>query len=119
MKLLADVNIEKPIIDYLKGIGYDIKWIPDYNCQMKDEDLIDMANREKRILLTNDKDFGGLVFFQKKISPGIILLRIKSQNVDHKIQVLSKLFERYKNKITGNFVVLSKEKIRIILMGDR
>jgi hypothetical protein len=39
-KFLADVNIEKPLIDFLLKQGYDIKWIPDIDCGMNDEDLL-------------------------------------------------------------------------------
>jgi predicted nuclease of predicted toxin-antitoxin system len=63
IRFLADVNVEKPIVDYLSGNGYDIKWIPDYNCEMLDDRLLSLANTEKRILITNDKDFGELAFF--------------------------------------------------------
>ena len=62
IKFLADVNVEKPLVDYLSNQGYDIKWIPDYNCEMFDEDILQLANKEKRILITNDKDFGDLIF---------------------------------------------------------
>jgi predicted nuclease of predicted toxin-antitoxin system len=65
IKFLADVNVEKPLVDYLLKEGYDIKWIPDYDCEMLDEDLLQLANREKRIFVTNDKDFGDLIFLQK------------------------------------------------------
>jgi predicted nuclease of predicted toxin-antitoxin system len=61
LKFIADVNIEKLIVDYLKENGYDVKWIPDYNCEILDEDLLKLANLEKRILITNDKDFGCVV----------------------------------------------------------
>jgi len=73
IKFLADVNIEKPLVDYLSKQGYDIKWVPDYNCEMSDEDLLQLANEEKRIFITNDKDFGDLIFLQKKLSVGTIL----------------------------------------------
>jgi len=73
MKLLADANIEKGIVDCLLRFGFDVKWIPDYNCEMDDAALLTMANNEKRILITNDKDFGELVFLKKQISVGIIL----------------------------------------------
>jgi hypothetical protein len=44
IKFLADVNIEKPLVDYLLKQGYDIKWVPDYNCEIPDEDLLQLAN---------------------------------------------------------------------------
>ena len=73
IKFIADVNVEKPIIDYLLTEGYDVKQAPDYNCEILDEDLLEYATVDKRILITNDKDFGELVFLQKRLSTGIIL----------------------------------------------
>lgn len=66
IKFVADVNVEKAIVDYLLEEGYDVKWIPDYNCEMLDEELLHLSNKEKKILITNDKDFGELIFLQKK-----------------------------------------------------
>ena len=54
IKFLADANIEKRIVECLLSFGFDVKWIPDYNCEMDDADLLTMATNEKRILITND-----------------------------------------------------------------
>jgi predicted nuclease of predicted toxin-antitoxin system len=86
IRFLADVNTEKPLVDYLLKQGYDIKWVPDHNCQMLDEDLLQLANQEKRIFITNDKDFGDLIFLQKKVSAGTILFRVKGQKSQEKIK---------------------------------
>jgi predicted nuclease of predicted toxin-antitoxin system len=75
LKFLADVNIEKVLVEYLARTGFDVKWIPDYDCHMKDEELLQLANDEQRLLITNDTDFGELIFLQRKISSGIILLQ--------------------------------------------
>lgn len=79
LKFVADVNLEKPIVDWLLQSGYDVKWIPDYDRTMTDEKLLQFATSEGRILVTNDKDFGEMTFRQKKLSTGIILFRIKGQ----------------------------------------
>jgi len=112
MKFLADVNVEKQIIDYLKKSGYNILWVPDLDCRMIDEKILEVANKEKRILITNDKDFGDIIFRQKHISTGIILIHIKDQNTQHKLRLLQKLLLAY--GIYGNFVVLTEKKVRII-----
>ena len=119
IKFLADVNIEKPLVDFLSKQGYDIKWIPDYDCEMPDEDLIQLANREKRILITNDKDFGDLIFLQKRMSAGTILFRVKGQNSQDKIKLMKKLLMGYKDKLLNHYMVITKLKIRIIPLGDK
>ena len=113
LKFLADVNVEKDIVELLRAFGFDVLWIPDYNCRMNDEELLNLANKEDRILVTNDKDFGEIIFLQKKVSAGIILIRVKGQNIGKKIRSLKKLLKYYVDRISGNFVVISDKRIRI------
>ena len=119
IKFLADVNVEKPLVDYLSKQGYDIKWIPDYNCEMLDEDVLKLANGEKRILITNDKDFGDLIFLQKKLNVGTILFRVKGQKSQEKIKLMKKLLMGYRDKLLNHYIVITKAKIRIIPLGDK
>src|SRR4030066_429644 len=118
IKFIADVNVEKPIVDYLLENGYDIKWIPDYNCEILDEGLLSLANNEKRILITNDKDFGELTFLQKKLSAGIILFRVKGQSSQDKVKLIKKVLGNYGGKLFNNFTVITKKKIRIAPVED-
>ncbi len=118
IKFLADVNVEKAIVDYLLESGYDVKWIPDYDCEILDENLLNLANVEKRILITNDKDFGELIFLQKKLSAGIILIRVKGQRAQDKVRLIKKLLQNYKNKLLKHFIVITKKSIRFALMED-
>jgi len=118
IKFLADVNVEKPLVDYLSKQGYDIKWVPDYNCEMPDEGLLQLANEEKRIFITNDKDFGDLIFLQKKLSVGTILFRVKGQKTEEKIKLMKKILMGYRDKLLNHYIVITKAKIRIIPSGD-
>jgi len=118
IKFIADVNVEKAIVDYLTENGYDVKWIPDYNCKILDEDLLNLANAEKRILITNDKDFGELTFLQKSLSVGIILLRVKGQCAEDKVKLIKKLLNNYSDKLLNHFIVITRKKIRIISMEE-
>jgi predicted nuclease of predicted toxin-antitoxin system len=118
IKFLADVNIEKGIVECLLKYGFDVKWIPDYNCEMNDADLLAMANNEKRILITNDKDFGELVFLRKQNTFGIILIRVKEQNTTEKVALLEKLILNHKKKIPNHFILISKNRFKFIPMED-
>jgi len=118
IKFLAEVNVEKPLVDYLSKQGYDIKWVPDYNCEMPDEGLLQLANEEKRIFITNDKDFGDLIFLQKKLSVGTILFPVKGQKTEEKIKLMKKILMGYRDKLLNHYIVITKAKIRIIPLGD-
>jgi len=114
LKFLVDVNIEKPIINFLIKKGFDIKCVVDIDKKMTDYSVCEIANTEQRVLITNDKDFGEIVFFQKRISSGIILLRIKGRDASEKILLLEKLLDNHYGKIINHFVVITKEKFRFI-----
>lgn len=116
IKFIADVNLEKPVIDFLRENGYDVLWVPDYNCEISDKDLLVLANTQNRVLLTNDKDFGEITFLQKKLSAGIILFRVKEQNAQDKIILIKKLLQNYGEKIVNHFIVINKDRIRFVPM---
>ncbi|HAB53584.1 MAG TPA: hypothetical protein DCE80_15660 [Ignavibacteriales bacterium] len=63
-------------------------------------------------MLTNDKDFGEIVFRQKLVSSGIILFRIKGQDTREKIKLLREVLISHKDRMSNRFVVIAKEKVR-------
>ena len=76
-------------------------------------EILNSAFKESRIIITNDKDFGNLVFKQKLKSKGIILLRLHDQSSKAKIVAIENLLDNYLNKLSNNFVVVSPSGIRI------
>lgn len=57
MRLLADENFPKPIIDELCAGGYDVWWARTECAGARDIFLLELAEAEARIVLTLDKDF--------------------------------------------------------------
>lgn len=82
--------------------------------EQMDDSILKKANTEKRILITNDKDFGELIFRKQKIHKGVILLRLKDEQTVNKISVLKRLLKHYKNRLINNFIVVTETTIRII-----
>ena len=78
MKFLIDESVEKPIVDWLRDQKYDVMYVAESSSGITDEEVIKLANCESRILITNDKDFGELIFRQGRITQGILL------NASHK-----------------------------------
>lgn len=58
MKFLADENFARPVVVAIKKLGYSVKTIQQKNLQgSSDETVTNIALKEKRIVLTFDKDF--------------------------------------------------------------
>lgn len=114
MKFLADVNIESLIVKHLRKLNYDVKWMLEEDPFVKDEDILEISFKEKRVLLSNDKDFGELVFKENRNVFSVILLRFPQDDVELKVEVIDNLINRYKEKIEHKFTVISKNKVRFL-----
>lgn len=113
MRFLADENIEQPIIDYLLSCGHDILSVGDIAPGASDEKLLQLANSEKRILLTNDKDFGELVYREGRVSSGIVLLRLSKESGTEKVAILSHILPLVSDKLQQHFTVLGEGIVRL------
>jgi len=112
MEFLADENVEKPIVDMLRNKGHDVLYISEFMKRSVDEQLLEQANLESRILLTNDKDFGELVYLQGRKSSGIILMRFVSEKSSVKVSFMEQLINNYAYRLKNHFTVIDEAKIR-------
>lgn len=81
MRLCANENIPRECVERLRSAGHDVLWIQELAAGASDISVLQFAQKEGRILLTCDKDFGELVYRQgKSASAGIVLIRISSSN---------------------------------------
>ncbi len=72
-----------------------------------------LALREGRILLTEDKDFGQLVFAAGTKSVGVVLVRFPVSARSTLGARMLDLVRKHADRLTGSFVVLQPERIRI------
>ena len=78
MKFLADQDVWQATIDLLISSGHDLVTAKELGMsKSSDEDVLSQAYRDKRILITRDKDFGHLVFAGNTPCSGVILLRVR------------------------------------------
>ena len=66
------------MIRALRESGYDVLSVSEISPRAEDSGVIEPAVKDKRILLTEDKDFGPLVYAHGQKTGGVILLREKS-----------------------------------------
>ena len=74
MKLLLDENVPKSVYKELQKRGYEVAHIIYLKRGIKDREVIEIANRENRIIITLDEDF---IHLSKFINTKIILIRKK------------------------------------------
>ena len=74
-QFLADENIPKGTVDLLRRQGVDIVSVTKFSSGKSDAEVLDLANQTGRVIITFDKDFGQLIFKEKRKTKGLILLR--------------------------------------------
>ncbi len=114
MKFLLDANVEYRLAHFLVSLGYDVKTIAyDYPAYLSDETVLSCAVEEKRILITNDRDFGELIFRQHLPHTGIILFRLKNfKDITEKLHWLEILLHTYRNDL-HHYLVVTQHGVRI------
>ena len=79
---------------------------------MTDDDILAKALTENWILITNDKDFGEMVFRERRTHHGVVFMRLDDERATNKIEVLRRLLEGYTEKLPEQFVVVTETKVR-------
>jgi len=84
MRFLVDECTGPAVAQWLRLQNHDVVSVFDEIRGADDRDIIKKANEQNRILITNDKDFGDLVFREKKPHKGVILLRLYDERLQTK-----------------------------------
>jgi len=53
--------------------------------------------------VTNDKDFGDLVFRSGMALHGVLLLRLRDESAANRVRVVKSVLERYADRLPGHF----------------
>ncbi len=86
MRLLADECIPAPIVHRLRAEGFDVAYVLEDDPGTDDPDVLD---RERRLLLTEDRDFGQLVYAKRRPAPfGVVYLRLHGVTLDDAIEAV-------------------------------
>ena len=112
-RFLADESVDFLIVTHLREDGYEVEAIVEINPSINDEEILEMANHLKVILITEDKDFGELTYRLKKPNQGIILIRLSGMESEEKVEKVRLVFENYLGELRNRFTVISKNKVRI------
>src|SRR5262245_46591779 len=113
MRFLADEGCDFAVVRALRATGHDVMAILEVSPQAEDDTSIDLAVYEQRILLTEDKDFGQLVYASARTTSGVILMRFPGNVCATLPKVVLDLVEEKGERLIGCFVVVQPGRIRI------
>lgn len=112
MKLLLDTCISGSAVAPLKAAGHDVTWTGHWPTDPGDEEILALAYREGRILVTLDKDFGELAVVRGQAHAGIIRLVVLS--VSQQAPTCMMVLNRYGGELqSGGIVTVEPGRIRV------
>jgi predicted nuclease of predicted toxin-antitoxin system len=107
-----DECVDAELVAILRRSGHDVVYMTDVEPRAPDTEVMDRATREQRLLLTEDKDFGDLVFREARPVPGIVLLRIETAHRLLKGRRLQAAIERFGETLFGHYTVIESARFR-------
>ena len=113
MNLLADESVDKLIVDELRQNGHSVLYIAEFAPSIDDETVLHQANQNHALLLTQDKDFGELVFRQGLVHMGVVLIRLSGLSLSAKATSVSTVLANHEDELLEAFSVISPGRVRI------
>ncbi|MFQ6057593.1 MAG: DUF5615 family PIN-like protein [Anaerolineae bacterium] len=113
LRFLVDVNVGQAIVECLHRAGYDAVAVRDLDPRMDDVDILALAVRERRIIVTMDTDFGELVYHSEQPHAGVLLLRMPGARRDEKVRIMERILAQHADKLAGHFCVYQRGRLRI------
>lgn len=114
LKLLVDECVARPLVAALRRRFSDTISVAEVAPGARDRDVLDWAIRERRAVVTEDYDFGELVFRSGLAAEAIVIVAPGSLGFDivaDAEQVASRIFE-LSNTLRGSLTILERTRTR-------
>lgn len=112
--ILADQCVGIPILQALQGAGFDVGRSSDVlPASAPDTDVLALAVRQERILLTEDTDFGEMVVRMGLSALGIIRLDFKGLSRSERVERAVNAVRQIGDQAKGALVTVGPKRIRI------
>jgi predicted nuclease of predicted toxin-antitoxin system len=113
MRFLIDHSALARLRLFLEQQGHDVTRIgTDYPHDLPDMDVLAVALREARILITNDRDFGELIFAQRQPHAGVIYFRLSTNRLTAYVARMTDVLTNHVHELDA-FLVVTDRTIRV------
>jgi predicted nuclease of predicted toxin-antitoxin system len=115
----VDECIDDGLVSHLRAAGHDVVYMAEVAPTVSDTEVMLRAQTEQRILLTEDKDFGDLVFRHGRSVPGLVLSRIDPAMHELKRVRLDAAIRQFGENLLGRYTVVEEARFRSRPLAQR
>ncbi len=110
-----DENLPVDVATFIRKAGYDAQTVLEEDlCGTSDNNLIEVCQAESRILVSLDTDFSNILSYPPGAYCGMIVLRLRRQNLSHVMAAMSRIAPFFeKEDIVGRLWIVEEKRIRV------
>ena len=113
MRFLADENIPTASVALLRSAGFDVASVIELHRGLSDPDVIALARRLGRVLISFDSDIGERIFRAgDPAPPGVLYLRFAQSDPEEAGRVVRALVRSDVGEVAGRFVTCRRGVVR-------
>jgi len=113
MRFLADENVPRVVIERLRTEGHDVISVVEAKPSAPDDEILNVAEADGRILITGDRDFGEMVVRQRFELRGVLLLELDRLTNAMRADTVAQVVSAHAERLVGNLVVIEPGRIRV------
>jgi predicted nuclease of predicted toxin-antitoxin system len=113
LTILADESCDFSFVRTLRAKGFDVKAIAEMMPGASDLQVLELGFKERRVIITEDKDFGEWVFAQKRPTTGVVFLRYPIETRAQISLAIVELMNEHGARLKDRYVVLEPGRARI------
>ena len=112
MDFLADESCDFVVVRALRAKGHNVAAVSEIASGSADEAVVVLALQDRRVLLTEDKDFGQIVLASGKRQIGVVLMRFGVSARPALAAAVLESVDRLGDRLARAFVVIEPGRIR-------
>ena len=112
MRFLADESCDFGVVLALRTAGHDVVAIAEVSPREEDDSVMKRALPEQRIVVTEDKDFGQLVYANRQATGGVLFLRFPARARTTIAKTVVDIVGRQGERLKGKFTVVQPGRVR-------
>jgi len=112
VRFLADESCDFSVVRALRGAGHDVVAVAELWPRAEDTVVMERAVRGARILITEDKDFGHLVYAKMRKTGGVMLIRFPAGSRGSLVDTVLNVVQARGTRLVGSFTVLQPGRVR-------
>jgi uncharacterized protein with PIN domain len=113
VEFVADESCAGPVIRALREAGHDVIAIAGSAKGASDETVIERAFDQGRVLITEDRDFGELVYARKRSSAGVVFVKFPSRARQLKPAAVVEAVAKLGARLRDGFAVIEPGRVRL------